>query len=88
MADGLPNEWVNAVAVGSDGTVWAGTSAGLARLEGGNWITDTTEEGLPHDQVTAVAVANDGTVWVGTKGGLALLSGSDWVTYTAASIES
>lgn len=37
VADGLPSDDVLSVAVGADSSVYAGTAAGLARLDGGVW---------------------------------------------------
>src|SRR5215470_141961 len=74
---GLPEDHVWALALGADGTLWAGTLDGLARLDkNGEWriySTASTYGGLPHDSVLALALGADGTVWAGTEGGLARL---------------
>jgi PAS domain S-box-containing protein len=60
------------VALGRDGTLWAGTRDGLAAFRDGEFTTYTTADGLPHDEVKAIAEDRDGGLWVGTTGGLAL----------------
>jgi hypothetical protein len=81
---------VTALALGRDGALWAGTPAGLARLDNdGRWLTyskASTHGGLPDDRVEALAVGPDGALWVGTNGGLARLNkDGQWQTYTKAS---
>lgn len=73
--EGLPSEKVTAVVV-DDAGVWAGTEAGLARLEAGRWETIGVEDGLPFPVISALAVdPANGDLWVGTLGGLARVSG-------------
>jgi ligand-binding sensor domain-containing protein len=58
--DGLPSDHVNCLAEDHEGVMWAGTTRGLARLQGGKWEGVWTNQGPP------------GTVWIGTRsGGLA-----------------
>jgi ligand-binding sensor domain-containing protein len=69
----LPDDWINAVVVGADGTVWAGTyDHGLAfRSPGGPWRSLSEPDGLPCGWVNpgAMAALPDGSVLVGTLGG-------------------
>ncbi len=69
----LPDDWINAVAVGADGTVWAGTyDHGLAfRSLGGPWRRLAEPDDLPCGWVNpgAMAALPDGSVLVGTLGG-------------------
>jgi len=62
---------------GADGTLWAGTYGGLARLDkDGQWRTyskASTNGGLPDNVVGALALGADGTLWAGTRVGLARL---------------
>jgi ligand-binding sensor domain-containing protein/signal transduction histidine kinase len=54
---------------GTDGTIWAGTQGGLARLDTNGWRAFNARDGLPGDGVRAVIQDRDGTVWLGTAGG-------------------
>lgn len=69
----LPDNWINAVVQGSDGTLWAGTyDQGLAmRNADGDWRHLTEADGLPSGWVNpgAMAALPDGSVLVGTMGG-------------------
>jgi ligand-binding sensor domain-containing protein len=94
----MPNRtlsnWVNAILVGSDGSIWFGTNGGgLARLtDAGEWSVYDTTNGLPHNRVRSLLETHgeDGasTLWVGTNGGLARLSdlrSGRWRVYDSSS---
>jgi ligand-binding sensor domain-containing protein len=83
-ADGLADNWVNAIAVAPDGVLWVGTKLGVSRFDGETWSTYTTADGLAGDWVNAIAVTPDGTLWFGTNGGLSRFDGQSWSTYTKA----
>ncbi len=68
--EGLPDDRVQALAVGPGGDLWAGTAGGLGRLRAGAWTTFTAREGLPSDVVNALLADRDGNLWVGTRRGL------------------
>ncbi len=69
----LPDNWINAVVEGADGTLWVGTyDHGLAlRRPDGSWHHITEDDGLPNGWVNpgAMAALPDGSVLVGTLGG-------------------
>jgi Two component regulator propeller len=88
----LLSDSVVALALGADGSLWAGTfGGGLARLgKDGHWQTyskASTQGGLPGDRVKALALGADGSLWAGTdSGGLARLDkDGHWQTYSQAS---
>lgn len=63
--------WMETLAIGPDGTVWAGhEDLGHFDPSSGVWETFTTADGLVHHQVEAIYVTPDGVVWVGTIGGV------------------
>ena len=70
-ADGLPSDDVRSLARAADGTVWAGTAAGLASRDPqtGAWTAMTGADGLHYEDVTRVAVDDDGVVLVSTPMG-------------------
>jgi len=81
----LPNNQVNAIAIGKNNVKWMGTANGLACLNGNNWtIYNTTNSPLPSAHIQALAVEDNGTVWIGTANGLARFNGTSWNVYTTA----
>ena len=63
--------WLEKVAVGPDGSVWAGYE-GLGRYDpnSGDWQILTTADGLVNTIVQDILVTPEGVVWVGTQGGV------------------
>ncbi len=83
-SDELPSRDVHAVAVGDDGTVWAGTDRGIARFNGVGW-SDPVGDGplglsdaIGRTRVETVAAAPNHTAWFGGRFGLAWVDGRDW----------
>ena len=75
-ADGLPDDFIRSLLVDSQGTVWAGTRRGLARLERGRITVLTRSAGLPSDSIGPLlesGPAPRGRLWIGSSGGLARL---------------
>lgn len=67
-ADGLPSDWIWALAEDHAGDVWIGTEAGLARFRAGRMeVAAAVASG---DSVTALAVAPDGALHVATSAGV------------------
>ena len=64
------SEAVNALSCGKDGSVWAGTNAGLLQLRGSSSRLLTTRDGLPDNAVSALLATPDGSLWVGTNDGI------------------
>ncbi|MEM9057067.1 MAG: two-component regulator propeller domain-containing protein, partial [Pseudomonadota bacterium] len=78
-ADGLPAEMVWSVHQTSDGYLWLGTEAGLARFDGAEFevYSSATHDAFVVDDVRHIDEAQDGTLWIATFGGgvLALKGG-------------
>jgi ligand-binding sensor domain-containing protein len=49
--------------------VWAIRERGVARFDGEQWVTYTTENGLVDNDVSGIAVTPDGAIWIGTNDG-------------------
>lgn len=73
-----PN-YVFAVHVSSDDTVWAGTwGGGVARYDGKRWSNLTTADGLAGDLVYSVTQDRQGAMWFGTNHGVSRFDGTNW----------
>jgi hypothetical protein len=80
--NGLPSDWVTALAIATDGKIWAGTgNAGVFLLDpkSGAVTVYRAKDGLPSEEVTSVALFQ-GKVYVGTANGIGIFDGSRWET--------
>ncbi len=78
-ADGLPSDWVTALAAG-DGGIWAGTiDAGVAHISPAGRVDRVygTRDGLPSMKITSLAVYGD-ALYAGTEDGLGIFDGFSW----------
>ncbi len=78
-ADGLPSDWVTALAGGDNG-VWAGTlDAGVVRLSLSGRVDRVygTSDGLPSKKITSLAFFG-GTLYAGTSDGIGVFDGYSW----------
>lgn len=76
-----PN-YIVALAVAGDGTVWTGTwGAGLSRFDGEEWHTFTTADGLPSNHIFSLHIDAEGRLWIGTGQGLAVREGDGFTLY-------
>jgi signal transduction histidine kinase/ligand-binding sensor domain-containing protein len=69
--DGLPEETVQAFAQTSDHFLWIGTTGGLVRFDGAQFVVfdrDNTPA-LHENSIFCLLAAADGTLWIGTEGG-------------------
>ena len=65
-----PN-YIVALEVDRDGTVWVGTwGGGLAKFDGESYTNYTVRDGLPSNHVFMLHEGRDGTLWVGTSHGM------------------
>lgn len=83
VREGLPGPQVLTVHEGRDGSIWAGTVGGLARLGGGQVEVWTAADGLPAVLVYSVLELADGTLLVGTARGIARREGARFVAEDA-----
>ena len=69
--DGLPSDEVRALAIDSDGAVWAGTDAGLARRDpvSGEWTAFLGQDGLHYGDVADLTIDKSGALLVSTPMG-------------------
>ena len=72
-ADGLPAGTVVSLARDGQGTMWAATTAGLARLEGNRWKTVGKDWNFPGTIAYKILVDSHGTLWVATENTIVFL---------------
>ncbi|MFN0100736.1 MAG: two-component regulator propeller domain-containing protein [Bryobacteraceae bacterium] len=85
VRDGLPQDSVRAIAQTSDGFLWVGTQAGLARFDGVQFrvLDSRNTAALPRDHVLAMRADFDGGLWAGMSGGgLTYIKGSSVRAFT------
>jgi ligand-binding sensor domain-containing protein len=73
-----PN-YVFALQVAADNTVWAGTwGGGVARFDGKRWTNFNTTDGMAGNIVYAIAQDKTGALWFGTDKGVTRFDGKRW----------
>ncbi|MBK7384554.1 MAG: hypothetical protein IPI81_14670 [Flavobacteriales bacterium] len=82
--DGLPNNTVWCGALNTDGTLWFGTSDGLAKVHNGVVLHPKGAVPLAGSRVLSLLPATDGRMWCGTRDGLALVGPADSVRLYAS----
>ena len=67
--EGLPQRYVQALAMDRKGRLWAGTLAGVACYQGDRWRTVETPPSTSGTFVNSGAITplSDGSVWIGTR---------------------
>ncbi len=60
---------IQTIAVGPDGRVWIGTTAGLSIFRSGTMTSIAADGRLPAASVVSILPTTDGGAWVGTRGG-------------------
>jgi signal transduction histidine kinase/ligand-binding sensor domain-containing protein len=78
---GLPDPFLRAIWVDRDGSVWAGTNAGLARLEDERFVTAPVGSDRGDDQVRCLYEDREGDLWVGSNNGLTQLRDDVFTVY-------
>jgi signal transduction histidine kinase/ligand-binding sensor domain-containing protein len=83
QAQGLPQDTVRAITQTNDGYLWLGTSEGLARFDGYEFVPYTKATGaLPGDSVTELCTGKNGVLWIGTNGGVARYADGQFRTFS------
>ncbi|MFC1716789.1 sigma 54-interacting transcriptional regulator, partial [Candidatus Poribacteria bacterium] len=82
VTDGLPGE-PYCLLQDKDGYLWIGTTAGLCRYDGAEFVIYTTAHGLAGNRVWALCEDDQGYLWIGTTTGLCRYDGTEFVIYAA-----
>ena len=73
VRDGVPKGEISGFAQDREGTIWAATSSGLARLEGNRWKEVGKDWNFPGKSAYAIFLDRQGTLWVSTEDTLVFL---------------
>src|SRR5215472_12786877 len=70
VANGLPEQTVQAIAQTTDRYLWIGTTGGLARFDGTRFVVFDRENtpALRANSIFCLLAAKDGSLWIGTEG--------------------
>jgi ligand-binding sensor domain-containing protein len=80
-AEGLVNNFVQAIAGDNNGKTWFGTQGGVSVFDGTAWTSFTTANGLNSNNILCVAVDHDGVVWFGTDNGVNCYKNGKFISY-------
>jgi hypothetical protein len=72
---------VKALAQDNLGNIWIGTTSGLIKYDGVNFIRFTTTNGLPNNYIACLEFSNN-MLYIGTQGGLSRYDGVTFTNYT------
>ncbi|MEM9919190.1 MAG: two-component regulator propeller domain-containing protein [Bacteroidota bacterium] len=64
-SEGLPARSCRGMAVDSSGTLWVGTSEGVAKWNGSNFVHVPIDDSVSMPFVNVIEVAPDGNIWIG-----------------------
>ena len=81
---GIPDNFVNSLAMDSTGNIWIGTHRyGIGKFDGINFtVFNTNNSELPHDRWNNVLVVDkQGIIWVGSSQYLSKYDGVNWSVY-------
>jgi PAS domain S-box-containing protein len=82
--NGLPQNSVQAIALGSNGYLWLGTQEGFARFDGVRFYSVQNPNFLANKNlsVKSLLAASDGSIWLGMECGLSRFKNGDITSYT------
>jgi signal transduction histidine kinase/ligand-binding sensor domain-containing protein len=80
---GLPQNFVRALAQTKDGYLWIGSDAGVSRFDGARFVSFGLPEGFQAGPVQALLGGSDGALWIGSVGtGLGRWKNGRFTTFT------
>lgn len=79
----LSDKIVNCITSDKWGIVWVGTTEGMYKFDGVNWIKYTTVDGLYNNEVAGIEVEQNGTKWISYVNGhgITKFDGFTWSYY-------
>jgi ligand-binding sensor domain-containing protein len=79
--NGLVNDFVQAIAIDTEGKVWFGTKGGISVFDGTEWTSYTMSDGLISDNILFITVDKNGMIYIGTDNGLMTYNNGALVCY-------
>jgi len=67
--NGLVNNFVQAIAMDSQGKLWVGTKGGVSVFDGSDWISYNIKDGLVSNNILCIVCDRTGDVYIGTDNG-------------------
>jgi ligand-binding sensor domain-containing protein len=80
-ADGLADDFVQAINSDSKGNIYFGTKNGLSVFDGTKWITYKIEDGLAGNRILTIAVDKKDVIWLGTDNGVSNFRNGKYTSY-------
>lgn len=80
-ADGLANDFVQAITSDSKGKLYFGTKNGLSVYDGEKWTSYRQGDGLSANNILTLSVDSDDCVWIGTDNGVTRFTGGKFTIY-------
>ncbi|MFY9152681.1 MAG: two-component regulator propeller domain-containing protein [Prolixibacteraceae bacterium] len=80
-ANGLVNNFVQAVAVDHKGNVWFGTKGGVTVYDNSSMRSFTEKDGLTSNNILCISVDKAGVVWMGTDSGITSFADHKFTRY-------
>ncbi len=81
-AEGLANNFVQAITADKKGNMWFGTrDGGISVFDGSKWTTYTIANGLNSNNILCLTVDSDGIVWIGTDDGVNSFNGTAFSSF-------
>ncbi|MDY0141335.1 MAG: two-component regulator propeller domain-containing protein, partial [Bacteroidales bacterium] len=65
------------------GNVWIGTTSGITKFDGTDFISYNTTDGLGGNVVYDILAHSNGNIYAATAGGMSVFDGTTWVNYTS-----
>ncbi len=83
IVDGLVDNYIQCLDVDQNNNLWVGTTNGISKFDGQNWINFNTSDGLIDNNIKAIFIDSNNDVWIGTDFGISYFDGANWTSYTS-----
>ena len=68
--NGLVNNFVQAIAIDTEGKVWFGTKGGVSVFDGNEWSSFTIKDGLISNNILSIIIDKNGLIYIGSDNGV------------------